>query len=378
MSRFGYGYGYGYGGYAPYVSVADRIALGRAAAKKLAEKEKRSPAPVSLTGKKIAKTFWGLKWCENLESYRDYENRLPRGARYVRNGSVADLVIEPGQVRAIVGGSEAYTIKIQIQPLSPSAWKAISQDCAREIGSLFDLLQGKFSDGVMARLTRSEDGLFPRPSEIKMSCSCPDSAGVCKHIAATMYGVGSRLDTRPELLFTLRKVDHIELISSATSSANLEQSLGVTGMTLSDSELTDIFGIEMEPTTDKPAARKPARAASTKVLAKATLAKATLAKKGSKRVASKSVDVAPQVVVTPAVKKRGSASKTVAVNATVRATVNATNIEPVKSTRRKSSTGKAESTTAVVTGQTSKQAAKLKKPRAAKIPTKPARARRTK
>ena len=265
----------GYDGFAPYVPVATKIARGHAAAKKLAAKEGRSPDPVQIVGRKIAKTFWGLKWCESLERYRDFANRLPRGATYVRNGSVADLVIKPGSVRAIVGGSEAYSVTITIKTLSPKVWQSISADCAHEIESLFDLLQGRFSDGVMTRLTRAEDGLFPRPTEITMNCTCPDGAFVCKHIAAVMYGVGSRLDVRPELLFTLRKVDHRELIGRAASTANLDQSLNSTeGLSLSDSELLDIFGIEMDATTNKSSAdQKPSKAAVKKTLLKKVTAK---------------------------------------------------------------------------------------------------------
>lgn len=265
MSRYGYG---GYGGWAPYVPVGQKIAQGHAAAKKLAAKEKRQPQPIKLDGKKIAKTFWGLKWCENLDKYQDIANRLPRGATYVRNGSVADLVIEPGRVRAIVGGSEAYTIAINIKTLPAAAWKSISRDCAQEIESLFDLLQGKFSDGVMQRLTQTDGGLFPRKNEITMSCSCPDYAGVCKHIAATFYGVAARLDQQPDLLFKLRNVDHLELIGHAANAASLDQALGNAG-SLADSDLSSLFGIELEAAVESPVSKT----SKTKPAAKRTPAK---------------------------------------------------------------------------------------------------------
>lgn len=269
--------------WAPYVSVGTKIARGHAAAKRLAAKEGRAPCPVKIDGRKIANTFWGLKWCENLERYRDISNRLPRGATYVRNGSVADLVIEAGRVRAIVGGSEAYKIEIKIKPLKPDVWQAISRDCAQEIESLFDLLQARFKDGVMQRLTQADGGLFPHKNEISMSCSCPDSAGVCKHIAATFYGVAARLDHQPELLFRLRNVDHLELIGHAISADNLDRVLGGgEGAALSDSDLNSIFGIELEP-------QDPA----------ATLK----AKSNSKRTGNrKAVSVQPVVAATPAVR----------------------------------------------------------------------------
>lgn len=243
------GYG-GYGQWAPYVPVGQKIALGVKAAKQLAKKERREPAHIKIEGRKIATTFWGLKWCENLERYQDFSNRLPRGATYVRNGSVADLVIEAGKVRAIVGGSEAYTIEIKINTLAPKDWQNIGRDCAQEIESLLDLMQGKFNEGVMRRLTQAEGGLFPHKKEISMKCSCPDYAGVCKHIAATFYGVAARLDRQPELLFKLRNVDHLELIGQATAAANLDRAFGSgSGNTIADSELGSIFGIELEKAT---------------------------------------------------------------------------------------------------------------------------------
>lgn len=258
MGRYGFG---GYGGWAPYVPVGRKLSLGTAAAKKLAAKEKRQPCPVVVTGTKIATTFWGLNWCENLERYQDFANRLPRGRAYLRNGSVADLVIEPGRIRSLVSGSQPYRIEIQIKTLPPAAWKSILQDCAQEVDSLLDLLQGKFSDGVMKRLTRTDGGLFPRPDEIQMRCSCPDYADVCKHIAATFYGVGARLDQQPELLFKLRRVNHLELIGEATTAANLERAFtGESSTTLADGDLGDIFGIELDTTEDAssaPAGRTP-------------------------------------------------------------------------------------------------------------------------
>lgn len=363
-----------YGGFAPYVPVATKIARGHAAAKKLATKEGRSPAPVKIEGRMIAKTFWGTKWCENLERYRDIANRLPRGATYVRNGSLADLVIEPGCVRAVVGGSEAYTVKIQIKTLLPAVWKAIGRDCASEIESLFDLLQGRFSDGVMKRLTRAEDGLFPRPNEITMTCTCPDGVGVCKHIAATMYGVGSRLDVRPELLFTLRKVDHRELISHAANTANLDQSLSTAdGMALSDGELLDIFGIEMEsPTTTGTAAKKkPTTKASAKII---TLQKDRKETPASTSTAAKKRRVTKDVLVAETKKpspQKSTAMTKVATRSKATA-ANSVRIDKVK-VPRQSVAAKDTTPTAV------KPSATRTKKSPAPIPAKqPARARRTK
>ncbi|MFN7683619.1 MAG: hypothetical protein ACK5TG_22325 [Planctomyces sp.] len=247
MSRYGRGSGDWGGGWGPYVSVSEKKELGRRAAAKLAKKEGRDPCPVQAVGRELAKTFWGKKWCENLDRYSSIANRLPRGATYVRNGSVADLVIESGRVRAIVGGSEAYTVTIRIGTLSSKTWKAIQRDCASGIETLLELLQGRFSTQVMTRLTQERGGLFPEKSEISMSCSCPDAAGVCKHIAAVFYGVAVRLDQQPELLFRLRNVDHLELPGRAGAAAALDEALGVSSQgEFAEGDLGSIFGIELE------------------------------------------------------------------------------------------------------------------------------------
>src|SRR6266498_3033873 len=207
----------------PYVPVARRKANAKAFALKLAKKEKRALAPVELPGRLIAASFWGKAWCENLEQYSDFANRLPRGRTYLRNGSVIDLQIERAKIKAIVSGSEIYRVTIDISTLPATVWARIKKDCARSVDSLIDLLQGKFDQGVMERLSRCDCGLFPQPKEIKMACSCPDWAGMCKHVAATLYGVGARLDIDPELLFTLRDVDHLELIGEAVDAGNLNK-----------------------------------------------------------------------------------------------------------------------------------------------------------
>jgi uncharacterized Zn finger protein len=157
-------------GWPAYVSVAERR---RKSMKKIEilRKKGRTISPVSIDGRTIAKSFWGKAWCENLESYSDYENRLPRGRTYVRNGSVVDLQIAAGQVTALVSGSEIYEVKVSIQPVEKTRWQSICADCAGSIDSLVELLQGKLSKAVMARISQQQAGLFPSPKEINLSCS---------------------------------------------------------------------------------------------------------------------------------------------------------------------------------------------------------------
>jgi uncharacterized Zn finger protein len=255
-----------WGYYPPYVSVAQRRANALHEVQKLSRKG-RNVTPVQVAGRVIAATFWGKAWCDNLESYSDFENRLPRGRTYVRNGSVVDLQIEAGKVTSLVSGSSLYRIGISIHPLAVARWKKIKAQCGGQIGSLVELLQGRLSRGVMEIVTGREFGLFPTPGEIEMSCSCPDWAEMCKHVAATLYGVGCRLDREPELLFKLRGVDHLELIAQAASPVAKSIAAGKR-KTIAPDRLADVFGIELETSaglhvpaspTKTPGRGKPAR-----------------------------------------------------------------------------------------------------------------------
>ena len=163
-----------------------------------------------------------------------------------------------GRVKAIVSGSELYRISIDIKTLAKPAWKRIKQDCSQSIQSLFDLLQGRFDRAVMERLTQPQCGLFPQTSEIEMDCSCPDYAGLCKHLAAVMYCIGARLDSAPELLFVLRDVDHLDLVGEAVAAENLETALTAGDSdSLSTSDLGEMFGIELDSNAESTPAVRP-------------------------------------------------------------------------------------------------------------------------
>jgi len=230
-----------------YVPVAARRATARREMDRLRRRGKHIH-PIEIEGRTIARSFWGKGWCEHLESFSDYANRLPRGRTYARNGSVCHLDLQPTSVEAIVCGSELYNVSVRIKRLKPAAWRALKKKCSGRVGSMLELLQGRLSDHVMAVVTEPKTGLFPQPSEIEYRCSCPDWASMCKHVAAVMYGIGHRLDDHPELLFVLRGVDAQELISTGLS---LPPGEGATaGETIADHELGDIFGIDIEQGVD--------------------------------------------------------------------------------------------------------------------------------
>lgn len=233
-----------YSRFAPYVPVAERRRKAEAKAKQMA-KSGRVLSPVRITGREMATTFWGLQWCANLGTYSDYSNRLPRGRTYAGNGSIIDLQIAEGKVSALVMGSSLYKVEIVISRLPAASWTQFKNRCAGKISSLLDLLQGRLDKSVLEEITRRPSGLFPGPRDMKFSCSCPDGALMCKHVAATLYGVGARLDTSPELFFTLRSTDMQELISAAGASAAVAPA-GPSSGDLAEDDLSALFGIEIE------------------------------------------------------------------------------------------------------------------------------------
>ena len=318
---------YSYYNRRPYVSVAERR---RRAAKKIAKMKKagREISPVEIAGRKIATTFWGEAWCKNLEAYSDYSNRLPRGRTYVRNGSVMDIQIETGRVRALVSGSEIYEVDIKIKPLAKKRWTDIKGNCAGQIDSLIELLRGSISKGVMEIVTRKGEGLFPSPREISLSCSCPDWATMCKHVAATLYGAGARLDHKPDLLFTLRGVDPTEMVEAAVDQPPTLRRSG-RGRVLKTDELSSVFGVDIDETSseDASAPAKPAKRAR----------HATQTRKKSRSRANKKTKAKP-AARKPVTKK--STNKAAAKKATSEKTATK-RIVAKKATTRKAATRKA-------------------------------------
>ena len=230
--------------WAPYVSVAERRADAEREIEML-RKKGQDIAPVIIDTRAIATTFWGKAWCQNLESYSDFEYRLPRGRSYARNRAVLDLQIAPLAVKALVKGASTYRVTVNIAAAPKALWGSICQDCAGGIDSLVELLQGRLSTAVMERICRQTEGLFPRPSEIGFSCSCPDFADMCKHVAAVLYGVGARLDESPELLFRLRAVDENDLLAHLDSGPPLAIAGPAAGRALDADDLSALFGLEM-------------------------------------------------------------------------------------------------------------------------------------
>ena len=249
-----------YSEFPEYVSVAEKR---QKALKSIEKLKKKNPdiCPVIIEGRKITKTWWGKSWNDNLESYSDYENRIGRGRSYVRHGAVLDLKITQGKISALVQGSvsKPYQVTISIQPLSNDIWQAITKNCVGKIDSLQELIVGKFPKTLSELFTAKGEGLFPASKEIALQCSCPDGANMCKHVAAVLYGVGARLDDDPTLFFVLRNVKVDDLISETISQKTetlLERSKAKSRRIIEDTDISEMFGIEMETKVNKKKVKK--------------------------------------------------------------------------------------------------------------------------
>ena len=236
--------------YPPYVTVAEKKAK---ATKKLKQLKKKNPdiKPILLEGRTIARTWWGKSWNRNLEQYADYRNRIGRGRSYVRHGAVLDLQINSGKVESLVQGtrSKPYSVIIKIKAVNKDIWKHIKAACEGQLDSLQELLAGKFPKALGEIFTIQGKGLFPSPKEIEFSCSCPDWAYMCKHVAATLYGIGARLDEEPSLFFKLRKIKMKDLVTQAVEDKTrelLKKAKKKTARVIAESDLADVFGIDME------------------------------------------------------------------------------------------------------------------------------------
>jgi len=233
-----------------YVSVRERRAAALRASGQL-EKRGHKLEPIVLEGAKIAHSFWGKAWCKNLEAYGDFANRLPRGRSYLRHGAVIDLRIAKGHAFAKVKGTRLYDVTVEIEPLSKRRLEGLTALCQGQIDSMVALLRGDLPEALVAAMVEPESGLFPEPDQLRFNCSCPDSAALCKHIAATLYGIGARFDRKPETFFTLRSVEVQELLAQGVAAAPKRGAQAKAGA------LEKLFGIELEPLPKPARPRRP-------------------------------------------------------------------------------------------------------------------------
>ncbi|MEN8906414.1 MAG: SWIM zinc finger family protein [Clostridiales bacterium] len=232
-----------------YVPVAKRRENALKKLEKLRKKNKNI-SPIEVKGRKIANTWWGIEWNLNLEKYSDYSNRIGRGRSIVRNRAVIDLQISEGEIKSkVVGsGSRAYTVTISIDPLKEDVFDKLKKESMGKIDSLQELIEGKFPEEMKSIFSSKTGGLFPKPEEISLDCTCPDYANMCKHVAATLYGVSVRLDDDPKLFFVLRKIDIEELIVKTIDKKSkelIDKKTEKTSRIIEDSDLGELFKIDL-------------------------------------------------------------------------------------------------------------------------------------
>lgn len=220
-----------------------------------------------------------------------------------------DLAITAGEVRAQVMGSSLYRVEISVATVPARQWRAIGKDCSGSIDSLVELLQGKLANAVMARICQPGSGLFPAPKDIKFSCSCPDWATLCKHVAAALYGIGARLDQQPELLFKLRHVDAKDLVAQASAGLPKAKTGPAATRVLDDAALADVFGIEMAEAVPP---RRPAARGTKRPVTKATKATKTVKPTGAPTKSTTRAVAKRAAAVKPATDKSKPASKAAA------------------------------------------------------------------
>lgn len=152
-------------------------------------------------------TWWGERWIGALEALGAvYANRLPRGRTYARQGRVEDLTVRPGRVTAKVQGRRArpYRVTLTLPVFDDATWDRVVEALAGEVRHTAALLDGRMPDDVDDVLQACGVSLFPRARELATSCSCPDVANPCKHVAAVHYTLAQTFDDDPFLLPRLR------------------------------------------------------------------------------------------------------------------------------------------------------------------------------
>ena len=229
-----------------YTSSAE---LKAKAKKNIAKLKDAAPVCAHSARGPICLTWWGKEWCKNLESYAEYENRLPRGRRYVRAGGIIDLKIKDNVAKAKIqsSGSGYYNVSVVFKKLRKEDMAKIVARSAQRIDNVDSLLKGDFPEDLKDLFTQEKPGLFPAPDEISFDCDCPDWTSMCKHVAAALYGVGIRIDESPKDFFALRGIDIENFLSGVVEDkvALMLKNVNVkSDRIITDGDMAEIFGID--------------------------------------------------------------------------------------------------------------------------------------
>lgn len=174
----------------------------------------------------FVKNWWATRWLTAMERVMD-RGRLQRGRTYARQGQVLSLEEKQGKITAQVQGSQRtpYKIIIELQPLSGLAWVKTLQALAERPIFVAQLLAGEMPQEIEQAFRAAKVELFPSKQELKQSCSCPDAAAVCKHLAAVHYILAERFDADPFMLFRLRGKTQEEIVASLSTGTTEDETV---------------------------------------------------------------------------------------------------------------------------------------------------------
>ena len=196
----------------------------------------------------FGKTWWGQEWLNSL-THIDYENRIPRGAAYARKGAVTDIKIDGGLIKAKVQGTQRtpYRVEIKVPQVDAEHVARLVDELSEQPLLVSKLMNHELDPQVMTIARKVGIRLFPESwRDLDMRCSCPDWALMCKHVAAVLYGIGTRFDRDPLLFFELRGIDVNKLIDTTLQDRienMLENADTRTSRMMDDEDLASIFGV---------------------------------------------------------------------------------------------------------------------------------------
>ena len=203
---------------------------------------------IKLKSKNISCEWWGQQWCQNIGKYADYANRLERGRTYIRKQAVESLELKDRYIAARVKGSyfPYYDVVVEVDPLREDKVSEVLE----QIKDISLITNGYVSNDYYNLFTVKE-GLFPDTNEIRFSCTCPDCASMCKHVAAVLYAFGSILDKDPLALFKLRGVEvetyfDKKLYETANKMFQSISSFSSDERTISEDDISNVFGLDID------------------------------------------------------------------------------------------------------------------------------------
>ena len=197
---------------------------------------------------------WADRWRRVLDAAGpSAARRIQRGQAVARRGGVSDLDLRVGEVRGSVAEarSHPYQVSISWDPAPRERWDAAAEQLRRELRFTAALLDGELPDDLADALGEVGVRLLPPFSALRLSCSCPERAAVCRHVAAVHDAASVLIGRDPVLLLRLAGRDHAVLLrelrrdprSSTTSvEVPLDLSHGL------EAALGDLDAIDLRPT----------------------------------------------------------------------------------------------------------------------------------